>query len=567
MSKHACNLFIKVDKLFTDGNVNTNAFNSSYTKFCPEGGCNNNYDRIGALCDYLLTELPNSDDKPKDSKTNANKHYEYVFMWLASKFLGITHDVSYTLNEYYDDFLVNHKDKFNYWNKLDNIKHLKDSNVTFMTSLYNMLMNICKALVENEISKFDLNKFKKFDYEFYKNYKLVNDEEHKCDPYIQLLTDLKKTYDEYRSLAIKEISKNKDDNYNVLTFSPITNNDNQKDLLFQSHGCKKLHEFFQQFSKRPKPKNPLSEPQPPSNGLQDKKDDGKKDKEPQKDTNQPTKKESQSSTIGEEFNFEKIRDYSLQIFDNYSPLFNHVATRIGHNMRDMVTHNFNDMVGIGAKYLKAIEKVNFPKFQFQVPNNQQKESEKSKKEKVEPPASPQTTGGTTLSSNDIPSKVVDVLGNNLVGLNRNITRLVSSKFEGCKVAIIALEVASITIILAIMYWYLYYGCGKPMKKKKMVNKIINLVDQKRKTQRIISSIDRKRAVKTNIDSDYEEKTTIIIINPYDERNITIQSIKAPSLKITLLNTHKHIYVNPSPFINLFFLLIFFVYKREYISLQ
>ncbi|CAD2096501.1 PIR protein CIR protein [Plasmodium vinckei lentum] len=566
MSKNVCNLFIKVDKLFTDGNVNTNAFNSSYTNFCPEGGCNTNYDRISALCDYLLAELPKNNDK-QDGDNNVNQNYEYIFMWLASKFFKITRDHSYTLNEYYDDFLVNHKDKFKYWNKLDNIKHWKDSNLTVMTSLYNMLMNICKALVENEISKFDINKFKKFDYEFYKNYKLVNDEEHKCDPYIQLLTDLKKTYDEYRNLAIKEISKNKDGSYNVLIFSPITNNDNQKDLLFQSHGCKKLHEFFHQFSKRRKPKSPSSEPQPPPNGLQDKKDDGKKDKEPQKDANQPTKKEIQPSNIGEEFNFEKIRDYSLQIFDKYSPLFNHVATRIEHNIHDMVTHNFNDMVGIGAKYLKAIEKVNFPKFQFQVANNHQKESEKLKKEKVEPSTSPQTTGGTTLSSNDIPSKVVDVLGNNLVGLNKNITRLVSFKFEGNKAAIIALTVVSIAIVLAIMYWYLYYGCGKPMKKKKMVNKIINLVDEKGRGKRVISPIDRKRGVKTNIDSEYEEKTTIVIINPYDEKNITIQSVNFPSLKITLLNTHKHIYVNPSPFINLFFLLIFFVYKREYNSLE
>ncbi|CAD2092381.1 PIR protein CIR protein [Plasmodium vinckei lentum] len=567
MSKNVCNLFIKVDKLFINGNVIENAFNSSpYTNFCPEGGCNNNYDRIGALCDYLLVELPKNNDK-QDGDNNVNQNYEYIIMWLASKFLKITLDHSYTLNEYYDDFLVNHKDKFNYWNKLDNIKYLKDSNVTVMTSLYNLLMNICKALTENEISNFDLKKFKKNDLEFYKNYKLINDEKNKCDPYIQLFTDLKKTYDEYRNLAINEISKKKYDNKTFLEFSPITNNDNQKELLFQSYGCKQLHAFFQGFSNRPKPKSPSSEPQPPPNSLQDKKDDGKKDKEPQKDANQPTKKEIQPSNIGEEFNFEKIRDYSLQIFDNYSPLFNHAATRIGYNIRYMVTHNFNDMVGIGAKYLKAIEKVNFPKFQFQVANNHQKESEKLKKEKVEPSTSPQTTGGTTLSSNDIPSKVVDVLGNNLVRLNKNITRLVSFKFEGNKAAIIALTVVSITIVLAIMYWYLYYGCGKPMKKKKMVNKIINLVDEKRSAQRAISSTDRKRTVKTNIDSDYGEKTTIVIINPYDEKNITIQSVNSPSLKITLLNTHKHIYVNPSPFINLFFLLIFFVYKRGYNSLQ
>ncbi|CAD2089769.1 PIR protein CIR protein [Plasmodium vinckei lentum] len=553
MSKNVCNLFINVDKLINNGIVNASKFNSSnlYKKYCPNGECNTNYDRIGALCDYLLEELPKNNVK-QNGDSNVNQNYGYIFMWLASKFLKIARDNSYNLNDFYDDYLVNHKDKFNYWDELDNIKYLKDSNVTVMTSLYNMLMSICKALTENEISNFDLKKFKDNDFEFYKNYKLVNDEQNKCDPYIQLLTDLKKTYDEYRNLAINEISKKKYDNQTFLEFLPITNDDNQKDLLFQSSGCIKLHAFFGQ--PRPKPK-----PNPPP--------DGSQNKEPQKDTNQSTKKESQPSNIGDELNFEKIRDYSVQIFDKYSPLFNHVATRIEHNIHDMVTHNFNDMVGIGAKYLKAIEKVKFPKFQFQVPNNQQKESDKTKKEKIEPPTPPQTTEGTKLSSNGISSKVVNVPRNNIMGLNRNITRLVSFKFEGNKVAIIALTVVSIAIVLAIMYWPLYYGCGKPMKKKKMGNKIINLIDEKGRANRVINPTDRKRGVNTNIDSDYEKKTTIVIINPYDEKNIIIQSIKPPSLKITLLNTYKHIYVNPSPFINLFFLLIFFVYKKKHNSIE
>ncbi|KEG00740.1 hypothetical protein YYE_04571 [Plasmodium vinckei vinckei] len=466
MNKDVCKLFIKVDKLVINGNVIENEFNnSSYTNFCPVGGCNNNYDRIGALSDYLLTELPNSGDK-QYGDNNVNQNYEYIFMWLASKFLKITLDHSYTLNEYYDDFLVNHKDKFNYWNKLDNIKYLKDSNITVMTSLYNFLMSICKALVENEISKLDIKKFKKIDLECYGFYKLINDEEHKCDPYIQLLTDLKKKYDEYRNLAIKEISKNKDDNYTELIFSPIANADNEKDLLFQSYGCEKLHEFFREFSNRFKPKSPPSELKSPSKGSEIKKDDGKnnkselsnptndgkKDKEPQKDTTQSTKKESQSSNIGEELNFEKVRNYSVQIFNIYSPLFNHAATSIKHRIHDMVTSNFINIVGICSKYLKAIEKVKFPKFQIQVPNNQEKESERSKKEKVEPLTPPQATERTKVSPDYISSKVVDVPGCNLMGLNRNITRLLTFKFEGNKIAIIALAVVSITIVLAIMYW-------------------------------------------------------------------------------------------------------------------
>ncbi|VEV56187.1 PIR protein CIR protein [Plasmodium vinckei vinckei] len=458
-------------------------------------------------------------------------------MWLADKFLKITHEISFSISDYYEDVIVQSGGNFNCWDRLDSKKYLKGSNISIMSKFYYVFMNICNSMVKNDISNFDINKFKTYDFEHYKSYNFINSEASNCYAYIQLLTDLKKKYDEYRRLAIKEISKKKN-NYKFLTFSPINNNDNHPELQFQSNGCIKLHLFFGQPRPKPKPKIQTSELKSPPNDSQN-------------------KKENQPSNIGKELNFEKIRDYSLQIFDKYSPLFNHAATRIEHHIRDMVTSNFNDMVGIGAKYLKAIENVKLPKLQILGPNN---------KEKVNPPKSPQTTGGTTVSSNGISSKVVDVPGNNLMGLNRNITRLVSFKFEGNKVAIIALIVVSITIVLAIMYWYLYYGCGKPMKKKKMGNKIINLVDEKGRGKRVISPIDRKRGVKTNIDSDYGEKT-IVIINPYDEKNITIQSIKPPSLEITLLNTYKHIYVNPSPFINLFFLLIFFVYKKKRNSLE
>ncbi|KEG00394.1 hypothetical protein YYE_04577 [Plasmodium vinckei vinckei] len=522
MNTDVCKLFIKVDELFIEGKVKEDAFNnSSYTNFCDKGACSTNYDRIGALCEYLLTELSKFDKKEKGSNNDANQNYEYVFMWLAAKFREISRDTSFSISDYYEDAIVQSGGNFNCWDKLDSKKYLKGSNISVMSAFYYLFINICNALVGNEISNFSLKKFKDYDYEYYRKYNLINSDASYCGTYIQLLTDLKKTYDEYRNLAIEKIPKD----YNILslTCSPLINKDNHPDLQLNSHGCIQLHEFLGQVRKKPKSNPPSSESKSPPNGSE-------------------TKKESQPSNIGEELNFEKIKDYSVQIFDKYSPQFIHTATRIENHIRDMVRYNFINIVGIGSKYIKAIENVKLPNFQILGPNNKEKESEKSKKEKVEPPTPPQTTGETTVCSDNILSKVLNVPGCNLIGLNRNITRLLSFKFEGNKVAIIVLTVVSITIVLAIMYWYLYYGCGKPMKKKKMGNKIINLVDEKGRAKRIISPIDRKRGVKTNMDLDYEEKTTMVIINPYDEKNISIQRIKPPSLKITLLNTYKHIYM-------------------------
>ncbi|KEG02868.1 hypothetical protein YYE_02702 [Plasmodium vinckei vinckei] len=424
MDKNVCNLFIKVDELFIKEKVKENEFNKSYTNFCHKGVCSTNYDRIGALCEYLLTELQKFNKKPKESKDNANQNYEFVFMWLANKFLNITHDISYSINDYYEKFLVNHKDNFNYWNELDSKKYLKDSNLSVMSAFYYLFMNICNAMVKNSISNFDIKKFKTYDFEYYKSYNLINSQASYCYPYIQMLSDLKKAYDKYRNLAIKEIPKDKYYNILSLTCSEINDKDSQPELLFQSNGCKDLHLIFGQPRQKPKPKIPP---------------DGSE-----------TKKEIPPSNIGEELDFEKIRDYSVHTFEKYSPLFNHIATRIKHNIRDMITYNFNDLVGIGAKYLKGIEKVKFPKFQILGPNNKEKGPEKSKKEKAAPPTPQQTTGGTTVCSDNILSKVLNAPGCNLMGLNTNITRLLSFKFEGNKVAIIALTVVSITIVLAIL---------------------------------------------------------------------------------------------------------------------
>ncbi|KEG02877.1 hypothetical protein YYE_02711 [Plasmodium vinckei vinckei] len=329
MNKDVCNLFINVDKLFIEGNVKEDAFNSSCTNFCPVGGCNNNYDRIGALCEYLLTELQNFNNKSKESIDNANQNYEFVFMWLADKFLKITHDASFSISDYYEDVIIQSGSNFNCWDKLDSKKYLKGSNLSIMSKFYYIFINICNSLVENDISKFDLNKFKKFDFEHYKNYRTINSEASNCYAYIQLLTDLKKTYDEYRNLAIKQIPNDHQGSVKNITCPEINNKDSQPLLLFQSNGCIKLHEFFGQPRQKPKPKI-----QP--NDSQD-------------------KKESPPSNIGEEFDFEKIRDYSVQTFEKYSPLFNHAATSIKHRIHDMVTSNFINMVGISAKYLKAIE--------------------------------------------------------------------------------------------------------------------------------------------------------------------------------------------------------------------
>ncbi|KEG00187.1 hypothetical protein YYE_04964 [Plasmodium vinckei vinckei] len=116
------------------------------------------------------------------------------------------------------------------------------------------------------------------------------------------------------------------------------------------------------------------------------------------------------------------------------------------------------------------------------------------------------------------------------------TTLVCCTSEQCSLTGISVTFVLIPIILLIAYKYLSFGSSKKSEKKNM-KKVINFHDGKRKTKIIISSNDNKKKLKPVINS-------------------------VGGKKNSLLNIYKIIQADPMPFINLFFLLIFFVYKRK-----
>ncbi|CAD2098347.1 PIR protein CIR protein [Plasmodium vinckei] len=116
------------------------------------------------------------------------------------------------------------------------------------------------------------------------------------------------------------------------------------------------------------------------------------------------------------------------------------------------------------------------------------------------------------------------------------TTLVCCTFEQCSLTGIPVILVLIPIILLIAYKYLSFGSSKKSEKKSM-RRVINFHDGNRKTKIIISSYDNKKDLKPVINSVGRKKDS-------------------------LLNIYKLIRADPMPFINLFFLLIFFVYKRK-----
>ncbi|SCL90790.1 CIR protein [Plasmodium chabaudi chabaudi] len=99
-------------------------------------------------------------------------------------------------------------------------------------------------------------------------------------------------------------------------------------------------------------------------------------------------------------------------------------------------------------------------------------------------------------------------------------------------------------------------------------------DEKRKTHITINSDDNIKPIKTEINPRDGKRKTHITINSEHTKKYTKSVIKSDTIKKTkiivnsvngkmpLLNIYKLLKADPIPFINLFFLLIFFVYKRK-----
>ncbi|CAD2096744.1 PIR protein CIR protein [Plasmodium vinckei petteri] len=107
----------------------------------------------------------------------------------------------------------------------------------------------------------------------------------------------------------------------------------------------------------------------------------------------------------------------------------------------------------------------------------------------------------------------------------------------CDIVGIGIIGISILVFLTIMYKYISFGSAKNSKKKKSMKRVIKYGDGNRKTQIIIKSYDRNKDLKPIINSVVRKKDPTI-------------------------NIYKLMQADPVPFINLFFLLIFFVYKKK-----
>ncbi|KEG00239.1 hypothetical protein YYE_04907 [Plasmodium vinckei vinckei] len=607
LNTNSCKLLLEGDSYFNDENVDTQKINKdpSIKGYCNNDGCKTNGAGINALSAYIYMKF-----KESIKQLEHNDYDEYLLMWLSDKLFKMYHESQgtnkriafvyrITLNQAYDKYLKNHPVKRDYWVLLNMQQGLKNANLKYMSEFYKLHNNICKIIVDYNDKGAKSSQISKYSKNCLNQYKILYKNIPKCNSYLYLLNKLKGIYDDFRDYAIKKNSSNNDLKTKLQT---LTTEDGKVMKAVRSF---KTYDFSDSQCKGKKKKKTGSPPLQPTklestssspSSIEQTKDNQENTPDSQQqnsgskqgdsldgpDSGQVTTGNGRESTDGGQGDkgsqggsdigpgASGSQSTSWLSFDIGSSFFEIVSKGMKqlNNALDFVeqkkeqltkvTNTIKDFYSTSVSNIKTAydNSRNFLNSIIVHISSQPEKldiSDKSGDDKLGsdgtgggPPTpngsspsqtdSPQTPSGTPYSSLPSENPGTETKGN---GITKIGDIYVLKEYKQIGISIIVLL---IPITLAIMHKYLLSGWRKEMTRKKNMKKIINSIGGKRTVQIIISSSSHKKQIKKSISFGYKEKS--------------------PSL-----NIYKLMQADPVPFINLFFLLIFFVYKRKDDSLE
>ncbi|CAD2095093.1 CIR protein PIR protein [Plasmodium vinckei] len=624
MSYHVCEMFNSLySQLPDDDNeeMRTSGRSLLYETYCPKSEegyqkCNSNSDHISAGFVYLVAQLfdnVNSEGEHEDQK----KHYVYYgFLWMSYKLQQSNKKSDQPIGLY--DFLNKHIVNGDWYDIVE--EHVgpkmsllnKEADIGLMSDVYYILKEMCKKF-SNKDNNFDyLEDFRNY-YESVKrcgeNISKKNSNNTDTDNIDEIYSDLydmlKNVYNEYRNYYYV---KNPQDNVppelpNIKEIKEHSTPDlGASDSQDRADGSLESQDSDGNSEQQQSEPAPLETPPPSSEEPKDDKrgllsppaqelsqpqpqiQDSPQSQGPSLETDQrnpviPPEDPSNEQVTQE--SIEKIINSMKLIIHFFKPDFSSVYNTLTEFGNDLYENVLNGLKGSYSIFMNFVSNVKDsidqldnekdtsqpgdngpkledpgdgappsdspsenlppspsseqpPKIEHSNPQDPKDEDKKEQsgeenpvdknqeKETEELPPIPQepTIDSINTASYQIPNSDDS-------GSNRN---------EIISKGVFSVIVIAIPVILAIMYKYLYYGCGKKSKRKKNMKKVINSIGGKRQVQIIISSSNQKKQTKKSINSFNEKKS--------------------------LLNIYKHMQADPVPFINLFFLLIFFVYKRK-----
>ncbi|SCL83884.1 CIR protein [Plasmodium chabaudi adami] len=220
-----CETFLEADKIINGENgarmkMEDIRKSQSFNGFCPNNKCVTDEQCIGAMTMYVFSKV---------GADKNNEYGEYFLMWLSDKLFKMHEEGKKksqsnitTLDEAYKSYLDKNIGNNKYWDALDNVKGLKDANLSHMNEFYKLLKHICKTIMHHKNKPTESENILQNSTNSYNQYMLLYQNVSECDSYLHLLDNLKKTYEKFRSTI-----KNGDSNLasSLQTLTTIENTD------------------------------------------------------------------------------------------------------------------------------------------------------------------------------------------------------------------------------------------------------------------------------------------------------------------------------------------------------
>ncbi|EUD69576.1 hypothetical protein YYG_05210, partial [Plasmodium vinckei petteri] len=233
-----CKLFLDADKIINgeiEGNLTMEQMinDPKFNEYCPNNKCKTDM-QINGFSEYLFNKL---------GTEIKEEYYEYFMMWLSDKLFEIAKEDNITLNSAYDKYLKKNIKNGIYWSLLDIKQGLKEVNLMYMKQFYKLLNHICKAIVYYNSSKDDTEKFINYSSDCSNQYSSLYYSVPKCNSYLRLLDNLKKTYEDFKNSVHDEIKNNYPDLEGRLPTLTIKNTNSYfveyfKEFDFSDSKCK-----------------------------------------------------------------------------------------------------------------------------------------------------------------------------------------------------------------------------------------------------------------------------------------------------------------------------------------
>ncbi|SCL87018.1 CIR protein [Plasmodium chabaudi adami] len=618
MSAHVCRIFQSLYDQLPDEDDEPKKTNDTvllYETFCPinEYGyqkCNSDLDKISAGFGYLLPQLFGNVDHEEEHEDQKGNYVYYGLLWISYKLqqLNKNNDKSSVLYDFFNSHIVKGDWYEEYKEEIENKTHLinKEVDIDLMSDVYYIFKQMCKTLSNDEDDFSNLEDFSMY----YNSVKICAEKLKKCS---------------------KDGSTDPSSNQYLAIYDMLQSvyNDFRKDYFKNNSECDNVPDLpdFKEIEVTPEPDLPKSDSQENTNEPPETQDNvDNKQANPESELEQPKNNEAVKELWDVEIEGEiclenlkpelpdfeiklakfetELPDFEIELakFETELPKFSDplevsdievdaeiILDELGvSNMEVEYSDVHDDFFYIDTYFSKLEDELSFSEdkyssmkphnidFIFPDLDNEQTDLDIEQNDSDNQSQPHQTN---TLKFDDPfknPENFSDSIMCKLYGPKSvYCNRIICNRI---KIGVIAL---SIPIVLVFVYKYFIWKRTKKPKKTKKMKRIINLLDRKKTKKIDINSIDDKKAMQTIINSNDKKKTTKRIINFNDKKKTTKRIINFNGKKKTikrnirsdngkaslLFNIYKQMRLSPMPFIHLFMLLIFFIFKRKKDSIE